>query len=142
MAVWLGYSARTTTDRILAVLAPIAAFVTAGFEHSVANMYFIPMALLIKGGAPATFWAAAGASPGQFANLTWSSFAVANLLPVTIGNILGGALMVGAIYWCIYLRPRRASAPVPAPHLEGRLPGDRPTVPAPAGEIRAERAHS
>jgi formate transporter FocA len=105
MAVWLCMSARTTTDRILSVLFPISAFVAAGFEHSIANMYFIPVALFIKGGAPAEFWTNIGKTAADFSNVTWGNFFVANLLPVTIGNIIGGALMVGLVYWFIYLRP-------------------------------------
>ncbi len=104
LAVWLTFSARTTTDRILAIVPPITAFVACGFEHSVANMYFIPMGLFIKSGAAAEFWQAAGTSPDDFAQLTWSGFFINNLAPVTLGNIIGGALMVGAVYWFVYLR--------------------------------------
>jgi len=95
LAVWLCFSARSTTDKIMSIIFPITAFVAAGFEHSVANMYFIPLGLFIKssGGAAAS------------TNLTWGNFLFANLLPVTIGNIIGGALMVGIVYWFIYLRP-------------------------------------
>lgn len=105
LAVWLCMSARTTTDKILAIIFPITAFVAAGFEHSVANMYFIPVGLFIKNFAPNAFWTQAGVSAADYANLTWQNFFVANLLPVTIGNIIGGALMVGLVYWFIYLRP-------------------------------------
>jgi formate/nitrite transporter len=104
LAVWLTFSARTTTDRVLCVVPPIAAFVAAGFEHSVANMYFIPIALLIKAGAPPSFWAAIGKTPADFPALSWENFLLANLLPVTLGNIIGGTLLVGAVYWFIYLR--------------------------------------
>jgi formate transporter FocA len=104
LAVWMTYSARTTTDRILAVVPPVAAFVAAGFEHSIANMYFIPVALLIKAGAPASFWSAIGKTAADYPDLTWGRFLVNNLLPVTIGNVIGGALMVGVVYWFVYLR--------------------------------------
>ncbi|MBI3751082.1 MAG: formate transporter FocA [Chloroflexi bacterium] len=104
LAVWLTFSARTTTDRILAIVPPIAAFVAAGFEHSVANMYFIPQGLLIKAFAPASFWAGIGKSAADYPSLTLQGFLVTNLVPVTIGNIIGGAVMVGAAYWFIYLR--------------------------------------
>ena len=105
LAVWLAIGARSATDKILAIIFPITGFVAAGFEHSVANMYFIPIGLLIKGGAPAGFWNAAGVSAADYGSLTWSHFFLSNLLPVTIGNIIGGALMVGLVYWFIYLRP-------------------------------------
>ena len=108
LAVWLCMSARTTTDKILAIIFPITAFVAAGFEHSIANMYFIPVGLLIKAGANASFWGGGlDFVAGDYANLTWGNFFVANLLPVTIGNMIGGAVMVGAVYWFIYLRPQQ-----------------------------------
>lgn len=101
IAVWLTLGAHTTTDKILAILFPISAFVAAGFEHSIANMYFIPIGLLIKQFDPA-FVAGlnldvAGLTPIGFLN---------NLIPVTIGNIIGGVLMVGGVYWFIYLREK------------------------------------
>lgn len=105
MAVWLCMSARTTLDKIAAIIFPITAFVAAGFEHSIANMYFIPIGLFIKSGASPEFWSMIGATPADFPNITWYNFLVTNLVPVTIGNIIGGALMVGLVYWFIYLRP-------------------------------------
>ncbi|HSD83064.1 MAG TPA: formate transporter FocA [Anaerolineae bacterium] len=115
MAVWLCYSARTTTDKILSIIPPIACFVAAGFEHSVANMYFIPVGLFIKSGGDASFFQAIGKTAENFPHLTWGNFFVANLLPVTIGNIIGGAIMVGLVYWFIYLRkPAAAAAPAEA----------------------------
>lgn len=104
LAVWLTFSARTTTDRILAIVPPIACFVAAGFEHSIANMYFVPIAWLIQSGASDTFWSTIGRSPSDFADITWSAFPLKNLLPVTIGNMIGGGVLVGAVYWFIYLR--------------------------------------
>jgi len=104
LAVWMTLSARSTTDRILAIVPPIAAFVAAGFEHSVANMYFIPTAMSIRELAPATFWTAIGKTPADFPGLTLDRFLLGNLLPVTIGNVIGGALMVGAVYWFVYMR--------------------------------------
>jgi formate transporter len=106
MAVWLCFSAHTTGDKIMAIIPPIAAFVAAGFEHSVANMYFIPMGLLVKQFGEPSFWENIGKTAADYPHLTWPNFFVANLLPVTIGNIIGGAFMVGFIYWFIYLRPR------------------------------------
>ena len=103
MAVWLCYSARTTTDRILAIVPPITAFVAAGFEHSVANMYFVPIGIVIKNDAD--FTASLAGTP-DLSNLTWGAFFLDNLLPVTIGNVIGGTLLVGAVYWFVYLRPK------------------------------------
>lgn len=102
--MWLCYSARTTADKVLAIIPPIAAFVAAGFEHSVANMYFIPYGLLVHGNDG--FWAQQAVDLPATADLSWSGFVTANLVPVTLGNIVGGSLMVGAVYWFVYLRPR------------------------------------
>jgi formate transporter len=116
LAVWLCSSARSTTDKILAIIFPITCFVAAGFEHSIANMYFIPMGIMIKdfGGAKfAEVLTGAGLTPDKMANLTWYGFFIKNLLPVTIGNIIGGSGFVGLMYWFAYLRPQRKVA-VPA----------------------------
>jgi formate transporter len=110
LAVWLCYSARTTTDKILAILFPVTAFVAAGYEHSIANMFFIPMGLFVKGWAGPEFWASISKLPADFPNITWSNFFIVNLLPVTIGNIIGGSLMVGLAYWFIYIRKGMVSA--------------------------------
>jgi formate transporter len=104
LAVWMCYSARTTIDRVVTIIPPVTAFVAAGFEHCIANIYFIPIGLFIKAGAPDSFWSMIGRTPADFPALTWSNFFVANLLPVTIGNIIGGSIMVGAVYWFVYLR--------------------------------------
>jgi formate/nitrite transporter len=103
LAVWLSYSARTTTDRILAVVPPITAFVAAGFEHSIANMYFVPYAMFVAALDPELV--AARGLGLQADALTWGAFLGRNLLPVTIGNIVGGSVLVGAVYWFVYLRP-------------------------------------
>ena len=84
---------------------PVAMFVASGFEHCVANMFQIPMAIMTRTLAGPEFWEATGTSAADFADLTWGNFLVANLLPVTIGNIIGGGLLVGLLYWFIYLRP-------------------------------------
>jgi formate/nitrite transporter len=105
LAIWLTYSARSVADKVLAVLFPIAAFVAAGFEHSIANMYFLPIGVLIREGASDDFWASTGESPAAFPDVTWAD-TVANIVPVTIGNVIGGSLMVGLVYWLIYVRTR------------------------------------
>ncbi len=103
LAVWLTYSARSTVDKIVAIIFPITAFVAAGFEHSIANMYFVPYALFIKDFDPA-FVSLVGDKVAHLDILTWQAFLVNNLLPVTIGNIIGGAVLVAAVYWAIFLR--------------------------------------
>jgi formate/nitrite transporter len=100
LAVWLTFSARSTIDKIAAIIFPITAFVAAGFEHSIANMYFIPMGLLIYNFDPGF----AAAASIDLSSLTWGAFLINNLLPVTIGNIIGGSVFVAAIYWSVFLR--------------------------------------
>lgn len=104
LAVWLTYSAHTVMGRIVAVLFPISAFVAAGFEHCVANMYYGPYAMLLQA-ADGEFAVASGVDLQRLTPLT---FTLSNLLPVTLGNILGGAGLVAGVYWAVYLRPRRS----------------------------------
>jgi len=106
LAVWLTFSAGSTVSRIAAVILPISAFVASGFEHCVANMYFIPLAIFIKSWAPDTFWQAVGTNPAAYQDITWGSFLLNNLLPVTLGNMIGGVILVGAVYWFVYLHKR------------------------------------
>ena len=94
LAVWLAYAGRSVTDKIVALILPISAFVAAGFEHCVANMYFLPLAWLMT---------SMGKVPDGFdASVITLSGIVHNLVPVTLGNIVGGAGLVGAVYWTIY----------------------------------------
>ncbi len=95
MAVWMALAGRSVTDKAIAIVFPITAFVAAGFEHSIANMYFFPLAMLL--GAP----------------LGWGDFA-RNLVPVIAGNIVGGSVLVALVYYVIYLRPARAHGGVGA----------------------------
>jgi formate/nitrite transporter len=105
LAVWLTYSARSTGDKILAIVFPITAFVAGSFEHSIANMYFLPYALFIKNFDSAFVTSLAAKAPDLSA-LTWGAFFLKNLLPVTFGNIIGGAGLVALIYWFVYLRDK------------------------------------
>lgn len=106
LAVWLSLGARTLTDKVVVVVGPVAAFVAAGFEHSIANLYLVPAGLLVKSWAPDSFFVSIGTPRSSYADLTWGSFLGNNLIPVTIGNVIGGAVLVGAVYWLAYLRPR------------------------------------
>jgi formate transporter len=99
LAIWLCYSSRSVSDKILSILFPITAFVAMGFEHSIANMYFIPAGLVLKHN-PEIVELLQGT---DLSNLTLRGFA-GNLLPVTLGNMIGGAIFVGTIYWILYLR--------------------------------------
>jgi formate/nitrite transporter len=100
LAVWIATSAEDTTGKILACFFPIMAFVASGFEHSIANMFFIPIGILLKG-VP-NLVSQAGLN---LEHLTWAGFLSRNLLPVTIGNIIGGGFFVATLYWYVYLRP-------------------------------------
>lgn len=117
LAIWAAYSGRTTTDKTVAATMPIALFVASGFEHSVANMFMIPLGLLIKQTAGEGFWADSGLAQGDFADLTWGAFFVDNLLPVTLGNIVGGGVMIGILYWTIF---HHLDGPKPNPEGDGR----------------------
>jgi len=105
MAVWLSLSSRLPAHRMLLVMLPIAAFVAAGFEHAVANMYFIPFGLLIQHGATEAFWQSVRLHPGAFGALTLIG-AVCNIAAVTLGNVLGGSVLVAGVYWVLYRRER------------------------------------
>jgi formate transporter len=109
LAVWAAYSGRTTTDKVLAVTLPIALFVATGFEHSVANMFMIPLGIIISDTAGTGFWNAANIDATSYAGLNWESFLVDNLLPVTLGNIVGGGVMIGVMYWTIFHHVDRPS---------------------------------
>jgi formate/nitrite transporter len=110
LAVWMCFSARSVVDKIAAIIFPISAFVAAGFEHSVANMYFIPIGLLIKFFDPSF----AASAKVKIDNLTWGSFLLNNLVPVTVGNIIGGGVLVAVVYWFVFLRLVRKETPAPA----------------------------
>lgn len=107
LAVWLTYSARSTTDRILAIVPPIAAFVAMGFEHSIANLFFIPVAIAIRAVAPPEFWAQAHLDPAAYTSVDVAGL-ITNQVPVLLGNVVGGAVFVAAVYWLVFLRGRPA----------------------------------
>jgi len=103
LAVWMSLSARNVVGKIFAIFFPITAFVASGFEHSVANMYFIPMGLFLKGNSAVV---SASGLAGKLSTLNWGSFIVNNEIPVTLGNIVGGAFFVAFLYWMVYLRKK------------------------------------
>jgi len=107
LAVWLCQSARSTTDKILAIVWPITGFVALGFEHCIANMYFIPLGILLKRNPD--FLATLPQMPAALDALDWNGV-MHNLIPVTLGNIVGGTLMVAGVYWFAYLRNEEKKA--------------------------------
>lgn len=107
LAVWLSLAAKDIAGKILAIFFPIYAFVLSGFEHSVANMFFIPMGLVTAGTHPEAVATALNISAADVSSMfTWGNFLTSNLIPVTLGNIVGGAIFVGAVYWFVYLRKK------------------------------------
>ena len=111
LAVWMSAAAGDIAGKLLAIFFPIWLFITSGFEHSVANMYYIPAGILAKNNPIFAEQAVKlGAGAGDLALLNWNSFFVCNLLPVTLGNIVGGAFFVGFIYWFAYRSRARLDA--------------------------------
>ena len=103
LAAWMAFGGRTITDKALIMILPVAMFVASGFEHSIANMFMIPVGIAIQTFAGPEFWQAISADPAKYADLTIGHFIVNNLIPVTIGNIIGGG-MIGLTYWFIFRR--------------------------------------
>ena len=106
IAVWISFAAKDVVSKIVGIFFPITMFVLCGFEHSVANMYYIAAGLFAKS-IPAYAQAATEAGV-DMANLTVAKYFGANLLPVTIGNIIGGAILVGCVYWFCYLKDKKS----------------------------------
>lgn len=104
LATWMSYAGRTLIDKAFIMILPVAMFVAGGFEHSIANMFMVPMGIVIKTFANSEFWNMISLDAGQFSILSMKNFFIYNLIPVTIGNIMGGSLLVGLTYWVIYLR--------------------------------------
>lgn len=118
LAVWMCLGARSVVDKVAAVVLPISAFVAAGFEHSVANMFFLPLGLLTRHDSS---WRAAPIDPDSVSHITVPNLLVGNLLPVTVGNVIGGGLLVGLVYWFVYIRtPPSDTTVATAPRLPGR----------------------
>lgn len=104
IAVWMSQVGESAAEKFIGLYGPIFVFVLCGFEHSIANMFMIPMGIVIRNFASPEFWTAIGSTPESFSHLTVMNFITDNLIPVTIGNIIGGGLLVGLTYWVIYLR--------------------------------------
>lgn len=106
LAVWLCFSGRSVADKVISIIFPIGGFVASGFEQCVSNMYFIPMGIVLRKNEAIV--AASEKMAGKaldLSQLTWRGFFINNLIPVTLGNIVGGVILVGMIFWFVYLRP-------------------------------------
>jgi len=114
LAVWLAIAAKDVGGKVFGIFFPIMAFVSSGFEHCVANMYFVPMGLQIANANPGAVVAVESlkmASPEAVTSLfTYGNFISKNLIPVTLGNIVGGAIFVAAFYWFVYLKKSDAAS--------------------------------
>ena len=104
VAVWMANAGKSLTDKAFIMILPIALFVSSGFEHCVANMFMIPMGIAIAQGAEPSFWTAIGVDPATYADLDLSHFIVKNLIPVTLGNIVGGVFFIGLVQWFLHIR--------------------------------------
>lgn len=106
LAVWLCFSGRSVADKIVSILFPIGGFVASGFEQCVSNMYFIPIGIVLrKNEAIVAASEKMAGKPLDLSLLSWKGFFIHNLIPVTLGNIVGGVILVGIIFWFVYLRP-------------------------------------
>jgi formate transporter len=103
-AVWMSFAGKTLTDKMLAMIFPVGMFVASGFEHSIANMFMIPGGIGIENFAEPEFWSKTGLNPDTYSKLTVGNFLINNLIPVTIGNIIGGGLMIGVYNWYVNTR--------------------------------------
>ncbi|PJG83836.1 formate transporter FocA [Caviibacterium pharyngocola] len=99
IAVWMTYAGKTLTDKAFIMILPIGMFVASGFEHSVANMFMIPMGIITAHFSSPEFWQAIGLDSAQFADLDLYHFVVKNLIPVTLGNIVGGGVCIALLQW-------------------------------------------
>jgi formate/nitrite transporter len=102
IAVWMSYGAKDIIGKCFAIFFPISLFITSGFEHSIANMYYIPAGILAKSNA--SWVEASGLTAEKLAHLNWNTFITKNLVPVTIGNIVGGVILVAGVYWFTYYK--------------------------------------
>ena len=110
LAVWMAYGAKDMTGKIFAIFFPIWLFITSGFEHSVANMYYIPAGIMAKDNKTLSDAAAVlGVTSEKLSHLNWNTFFTQNLMPVTLGNIVGGGIFVAAVYWYVYIRINKGS---------------------------------
>jgi len=109
LAVWMAMAGRDALSKMAAIMFPVMAFVASGFEHSIANMYFVPLGIALKANPEMVATLEAAGLTG-LANLNWGTFLWVNLLPVTIGNIVGGTIFVGSAYWYVFRKKEAATA--------------------------------
>lgn len=103
-AIWLTFCSKNPLTKAALIMMPVALFVSSGFEHSIANMFMVPLGFVIAHFSPVEFWAQMGINASDYSEINLSNFIFNNLIPVTIGNIVGGAAFVGLANWAIYRR--------------------------------------
>ncbi|MFV0449159.1 MAG: formate transporter FocA [Vibrio sp.] len=112
LAIWLTFSSANAMTKAAMTVMPVAMFVSSGFEHCVANMFMVPLGIVIQNFAPESFWQQVGTTSAHYADLNIAHFITANLIPVTFGNIIGGAVLVGLANWSIFRRPQLKAAAI------------------------------
>ena len=110
MAIWLATAGRTTIEKFVGIVLPVSAFIAAGFEHSVANMYFVPLGVLLAAEPEALTAAQPAVGHAARLNIPWT---VHNLAAASLGNIVGGGVAVGLAHWFIHLRGRSSGGGLP-----------------------------
>ncbi|QYK03251.1 formate transporter FocA [Shewanella psychrotolerans] len=117
LGVWMTFASKDALTKAILLMLPVAMFVSSGFEHSIANLFMVPLGIVITNFASVEFFEAAGITAAQFSDLTLANFIWNNLIPVTLGNIVGGGLLVGLGYWIIERKPHKTSDLHVAPPL-------------------------
>lgn len=110
-AIWMSFCSKNPMTKAALMMMPVALFVSSGFEHSIANMFMVPLGMIIAQFSPVEFWTQMGLNASDYSDINLSNFIFNNLIPVTLGNILGGAAFVGLANWGIY---RKLSNPTQA----------------------------
>ena len=102
LGIWMTFSSKDMLTKSMLLILPVAMFVSSGFEHSIANLFMVPLGIVLQNTVSPEFFLSIGYTADTFADLTISHFIFNNLIPVTLGNIVGGGVMVGLGYWLIY----------------------------------------
>ncbi|BFL84626.1 hypothetical protein LFREDSHE_30760 [Shewanella baltica] len=136
LGVWMTFASRDVLTKSLLLILPVAMFVSSGFEHSIANLFMVPMGMMIQSIASPEFFASLGVTQEQFADLTVTNFIFNNLIPVTLGNIVGGGVIVGLGYWWIEQGKTTSSDPHKAHHEHFSAPHSHTEKPQHASEIK------
>lgn len=136
LGVWMTFASRDVLTKSLLLILPVAMFVSSGFEHSIANLFMVPMGMMIQSIASPEFFVSLGVTQAQFADLTVANFIFNNLIPVTLGNIVGGGVIVGLGYWWIEQGKVTLAEPHKAHHEHFSAPHSHTEKPQHQSEIQ------